>query len=322
VTHRKLELQNWVRGSDLPAISLGDAGAFDDMHIFAPCVAYERGEFRMWYCGSQGDVAGRVFRLGLATSHDGLRFVKHAGPPVYEFGDDRHSVLTPTLLRTATGSLLRENGKLRMWFSAADLGADGVHTLHDATSADGVEWSAPSEAQLENVYAPTVIWEEGVYRMWYSDVTADPWSVRQASSVDGNHWDVDPRPALVLDQEWETGRLFYPTVLCVNGSYILWYGSYDARQEEMMTALGVALSDDGNTWHKAADNPVFEPEPSHSWESHYTTSQSVVPLPDGSLMMWYATRTGPPFTHKYFAIGAARWPNALRAADTERRNDR
>jgi hypothetical protein len=33
-------------------------------------------------------------------------------------------------------------------------------------------------------------------------------------------------------------------------------------------------------------------------------------LSDGSWRIWYATRTKPPFTHKYLAVGTARWhPN-------------
>ena len=40
--------------------------------------------------------------------------------------------------------------------------------------------------------------------------------------------------------------------------------------------------------------------------AEYTTSQSIVKLPDGSWRIWYAARQKPPFVHKYFAIGTAR----------------
>ena len=58
-------------------------------------------------------------------------------------------------------------------------------------------------------------------------------------------------------------------------------------------------------------NPVFGPEPSRDWESHYTTSQTVMRLADGSWRMWYATRPAPPFDHKYYAIGTAHWAGPL-----------
>ena len=68
-------IQNWRR-DDGPCIGLGETGDFDDMHLFAPCVAYENGIYSMWYSGSQGTVAGRVFALGLATSTDGEVLVR------------------------------------------------------------------------------------------------------------------------------------------------------------------------------------------------------------------------------------------------------
>ena len=307
VRERWLRPQAWRRDTDGPCVSLGAAGAFDDMHIFAPCVAFENGRYSMWYCGSRGGVADRVFSLGLATSEDGVHFAKHPASPVYSFGDARHSILTPTLLRKPDGSVLREDGRLRMWFSATDLAsASGLHTLHETTSADGLSWTPPSPPQLEDVYAPTIIKEAAGYRMWYTDVADEPWCFRHAQSADGRNWRADEGPVLQIDQAWETGRLFYPTVLKADGLYVMWYGSYNGPGDQR-TALGLALSEDGVHWQKNPHNPVFGPDASRPWESHYTTSQSVMPLPDGSWRIWYASRTAPPFTHKYFAIGTATW---------------
>jgi hypothetical protein len=113
---------------------------------------------------------------------------------------------------------------------------------------------------------------------------------------------------LEIDQPWELNRLFYPTVVRRDGVYLMWYGSYwkDARPAQK-TALGFAASLDGLKWYKHPSNPVLRPEPKHDWESHYVTSQSVMPLADGTWRMWYASRTRPPFTHKYFALGTAVW---------------
>lgn len=299
--------QSWTRDTDGPIVELGTPGSFDDTHIFAPCVAEEHGRFSLWYCGSTGSVARRVFAMGLATSDDGRRFRKQEDNPVFEFGDERHSILTPALLRDARGRVLRENGRLRMWFSSTDFsGKTGLHTLHETFSEDGVQWLRPSGPLLRDVYAPTIFKEGTAYKMWYTDVSADPWVFRYAESPDGRQWRVHGEPVLGLDQDWESGRLFYPTVVKAEDVYLMWYGSY-WRQQRSKTALGFAVSLDGRKWHKNPHNPVFTPDPSRPWESHYTTSQSVLPLADGGWRIWYASRKKPSFVNKYFAIGTATW---------------
>lgn len=302
-----LSKQQWHRDTDGPVISLGTSGDFDDTHLFAPAVANTDTGFQLWYCGSRGTVAKRVFALGTATSADGRVFTKAADNPVFDFGDGRHSVLTPTLLRNPDGTVLHQNGKLRLWFSSTWFeDKSGLHALHETSSEDGIHWSAPSEMQLKDVYAPSIIKTGRSYEMWYTDVSTEPWTIRHASSSDGQQWQVTDGPVLVVDQTWEKSRLFYPTVLKVDDVYLMWYGSYSMHRPQT-TSIGFAVSLDGRRWYKHLDNPVLSPDPNREWESHYVTSQSVMQLPDGSFRIWYASRRKPPFVNKYFAINTAVW---------------
>jgi dienelactone hydrolase len=310
---RWLQPQEWARDRDEPVIRLGQPSEFDAQHVFAPCVLRDAQDFRLWYCGSRGTVAQRVFELGLAVSRDGRQFQKLADNPVHRFGDGRHSILTPAILRDGDG--------WRMWFAATDFAdGSGLHTLHTCTSHDGIHWSDPSPSLLSHVYAPTVIKTGRNYRMWFTRVGQNPWVICHATSQDGLTWRVAPDPVLNIDQPWELDRLFYPTVVRQDGLYLMWYGSYwkDARPAQK-TALGFAASLDGIRWYKHPSNPVFRPEPKRDWESHYVTSQSVMRLDDGTWRMWYASRTKPPFDHKYFAIGTAVWsgPTASAARDEQ-----
>ncbi len=226
--------------------------------------------------------------------------------PVLRFGDGRRSILTPALLRGEDGAALREEGNWRLFFAATDFQGDMAHTLHESRSADGVKWSAPSEPLLRDAYAPTVIRDGDRYRMWYTDVSKEPWTIRHAESADGRAWQATAEPVMVIDQPWEKGRLFYPYVMKCEGKYLMWYGSY-WKGEASKTAIGFAASTDGRTWHKHPENPVVRPDSSRAWESHYNTSHTVLRLADGSFRIWYASRTKPPFVHKYFAIGTAHW---------------
>jgi predicted GH43/DUF377 family glycosyl hydrolase len=146
--------------------------------------------------------------------------------------------------------------------------------------------------------------------MWFVDVAKEPWIIRHASSRDGRQWEVTPAPCLVIDQKWESTRLFYPAVIKLKGVYLMWYGSYWTGRQST-TALGFAASVDGTTWYKHPQNPVLTPDLERPWESHYVTSQSVMRLPDDSLRIWYASRKAPPFVNKYFAINTAVWKGGV-----------
>lgn len=319
---RWLQPQAWERDTDGPILSLGTAGEFDDQHVFAPAVASEDGRFFLWYSGSRGTPGNRVFRLGQATSTDGKRFDKYTSNPVLQFADGAHSVLTPALLRSAGGAVLREKDKLRIWFSSATLGKGGLHTLHQSRSTDGIHWDEPSDVLAENVYCPTVLKTADGYQMWYSDVSRRPWVIRHATSSDGVKWTATPRPALYLTQDWEAEVLTYPTVLLVEGAYLMWYGSYDRAIRRETTAIGFAASLDGRRWYKLPQNPVLRPDPKRPWESNYVGSGSVLRLADGSFRYWYASRKEPPFRNLYFAINTARWAGLPDAASQPKASDR
>lgn len=315
---RWLQPQTWVRDTDGPVLPLGKTGEFDDTHIFAPTVAREDGRYFLWYCGSQGfahDLAPmrtkdeRQFRVGLATSDDGVHFERRSGA-VMELSTPRLSIITPTVLRDARGHVLRENGRMRMWFTSATLGGGGQpHAIQQAFSRDGVAWTDVSPIQVSRAYCPTVIKTPAGYTMWYTEPGRYPWLIKHATSPDGNTWTVTEKPVLTISQPWEVDLQIYPCVLHVDGVYLMWYSSYLQKNHET-TAIGFACSTDGVAWYKHPQNPVLRPDPNRPWESHYVSSHSVMQLDDGRFRIWYASRKAPPFQNLYYAINTAVWQGA------------
>jgi predicted GH43/DUF377 family glycosyl hydrolase len=343
-----LQPMDWKRDGDQPVFKIGEKGQFDDTHILSPSVIYEKGEYWLYYMGSTNDVIAkglykpateltddqekriranehkdRIYKIGLARSKDGVHFAKHEGNPVLSFGDDRRGLLTPNFLRHPDGSVLRENGKLVMYYTAADMPGDYKHVVHRSTSEDGIRWSAPSAPLLENAYAPYLMKEGETYKMWFTDVGKRPWVMRYAESKNGLKWTVDAKPAIQpKEQKWEGAggdlvilpSVVYPSVFKVDDIYIALYGTFWESQHR--TAIGLAVSTDGLSWRKFEGNPVFTPNPKNDWESNFTTSQTIMRLSDGSYRLWYGARQGPipgsnpknpSWAVLYYAVGTAHW---------------
>ena len=84
----------------------------------------------------------------------------------------------------------------------------------------------------------------------------------------------------------------------------MWYSGSRGEVDLRVFALGLATSDDGLHFTRHPASPVF----TLADGSHSILTPTLVRHPDGSLRLWYASRTKPPFVHKYYAIGTARWP--------------
>ena len=104
---------------------------------------------------------------------------------------------------------------------------------------------------------------------------------RHAISMDGRRWRVSPEPCLVIDQDWEHTRLFYPTVLKIDGVYLMWYGSY-WKERASTTATGFAVSLNGLHWNKHPYNPVLRPADRLSNSTANTTPAISLPVGESS----------------------------------------
>lgn len=295
----------WRRG-DAPCLSLGEPEAFDDAHLLAPFVALEDDRYSMWYSGSRTiEAERRVYGLGLATSETGDVFDRARPEPVLVWPEPGGSVLTPCLLRNADGSLCREDGLLRMWFSVTHFSIPGApHTLHHASSQDGVAWSEPSGILLDEVYSPTVIRDGDRYRMWFVDVADRPWTIACAESADGLTWGRIPGQSFTPERGNDYRN--YPFVSVVDGAYRMYFSYVLQHAPHKAVGIGYAGSADGVHWTEDPDTPLIAPTPDHAWESQYCGSPCIVPLPDGSHRMFYASRNLAHPDHKYYAICYAR----------------
>jgi sucrose-6-phosphate hydrolase SacC (GH32 family) len=145
----------------------------------------------MWYTGMDSD--GK-FRIGYATSSDGINWKKYAGNPVLNLGST--GTWDSDVVRV--NAVIKDGMTYRMWYVG-----NGHNRIGYATSTDGTHWtkyagnpvldvgSSPGWDQGLVSFAG-IIFDSGVYKMWYSGggATVFDGSVRigYATSPDGIRW--------------------------------------------------------------------------------------------------------------------------------------
>ncbi|MBI4579404.1 MAG: hypothetical protein HY718_06850 [Planctomycetes bacterium] len=180
------------------------AAVFDSMFAAGACVIKEGGVYKAWYTGWNGEFVHQGgglcdkinFRVGYATSPDGIRWTKVAGTAGAGSVLGLGSTGEPDAKGAANPHVLKIGGEHRMWYE----GYDGqTRRIMLATSADGITWTkqgvvlnpgganAKDERGLAN---PMVIFRSGQYELWYQgkSQSSPNYHVLRATSTDDAAW--------------------------------------------------------------------------------------------------------------------------------------
>lgn len=161
------------------------------------------------------------------------------------------------------------DGKFKMWYTGQ---ARGFSYIGYAESTDGIHFQRLADEPILvpeypyegfSVMNPCVLYENGVYKMWYSaGETYEPNVIAYAESTDGIHFKKHKaNPIFVCDKKeyYEKDRIGGCCVIRTNDmGYIMFYIGY----EDINTArICVAQSNNGITgWKKSPLNPLISPD--------------------------------------------------------------
>ncbi len=180
---------SWTKYASNPVLTVGNPGDWDETEVGGPRVVFDGTNYHLWYHGYRGSCCDSI---GYATSPDGANWTKHPGNPV--FGPGEPGQWDETFIDFT--SVLSNTGQFHMWYCVG--GQSGG--IGYVTSTDGITWTrfltgpvltsgAPGEWDENFIFAPAVIHEGGLYRMWYTGHDAN-WTGRfgYATSTDGITW--------------------------------------------------------------------------------------------------------------------------------------
>jgi predicted GH43/DUF377 family glycosyl hydrolase len=250
------------------------------------------GAYFMWYAGVPED--GFAQRIYLATSTDGKTWVKE-DEPVLDLGApgefDSRQLTKPSVLYDPANTA----APYRMWYAAEDETSGGIGY---ATSTDGRDWTKhgevlpPGKAGMADSYRvmqPCVLYDNGVYFMWYTADDSENRRVAYATSTDGVAW---KRGGIVFDLapggNYSEGAFAPAVVRTATGFHMLFTGNKIVSGDDIQSKLINADSADGLNW--TPGNIAFSASGSGASFDGYNVSQPTILDDPGTAhryKMWY-----------------------------------
>lgn len=206
-------------------------------------------------------------------------------------------------------SILKEDGKFRMWFSWRP-----KESIALVESIDGIHWSQPTLVLCpnnttnweKNINRPSVVKKDNEYKMWYTGQTDKNSWIGYATSFDGVTWErIGDKPVISSELAWEKVAVMCPHVLWDDEMqlYRMWYSGGEQNEPN---EIGYATSPDGIKWTKYPDNPIFSTDPENEWEKHKVTACQVIKHADEYLMFYIGF-----YDEDHAQIGVARSKNGI-----------
>ncbi len=128
----------WSRSPD-PVLDVGPPGSWDDHFVTPAAVLREGSEYRMYYWGEAVITPWvRTWKMGLATSPDGVNWEKYASNPVFEGQSDSWDVGVLDMAVVKVGAIYY------MVYQGNEEARDRTR-LGLATSPDGIQWQRARE---------------------------------------------------------------------------------------------------------------------------------------------------------------------------------
>ncbi len=168
---------NWTKHPN-PILQVGSASSWEGGFIEGGSVIKDGPIYKMWYAG-YSLINGHV-NIGYATSPDGIVWTKDPGNPIFTtstIGWDSVYVQDPHVIKLGN--------TYHMWYGGANTDTSYSQQTGYAYSTNGINWTksplnpivttgAPGSWDDVTASFPSVLLDNGVWKMWYTGKDSDP----------------------------------------------------------------------------------------------------------------------------------------------------
>ena len=231
---------NWTRPLTNPVLYPGEPGSWDSQCLASGAIIKIDGVLHLYYEGFN-DHNGQ-WHIGLATSVDGINWVKKMNPVVYA-GSGWQYQLKPT-------SIVRKGNQYLLYFVGRNY---PDYKIGVAVSENGVNFTKYAG---NPILTPNFGWEGTMNSIASVIVDGDSlmmvYSTRQgtksyfgaAGSQDGYSWTKNPLPIfdnLNTSGDWAKASIDYPFLIKTDTQYRIYYAGY--KNNSQTTRIGVTIKD-------------------------------------------------------------------------------
>ncbi len=219
---------NWIRPQNTPVLSPGAIGTWDSRAVHPASIIKDDGIYRMYYSGWD-DQYSNEWHIGLATSSDGINWIKEPHPVFYS-GNSTWEY------QISSACVLKVDSIFYMFYTGRNYPYNKIGV---ATSADGHNWTrysgnpvlqATENWEAYGVASPSVIYEDNMFKMVYMNSSGQITAFGMATSTDGFHWTKSSQNPIFTDQQtsnnWASDDIAYPFLLKVNNQYKIYYSGF------------------------------------------------------------------------------------------------
>ncbi|KHA72879.1 hypothetical protein NZ35_12990 [Pseudomonas chlororaphis] len=235
--------------SDEPVLSPGALGEFDDSGAMASWLTSFEDQQYLYYIGwNLGVTVPFRNSVGMANRTANGSFVRmFRGPVLDRTRDEPHFC--------ASCCVIPGKERWRMWYLSCTgwrfNNGNPEHAYHIkyAESSNGIDWDRQGDIAIDyahaNEYAisrPSVLYDEGIWKMWYSH-RGDTYRIGYAESADGRNWTrLDELSGIdVSASGWDSQMIEYPFVFDHKGRRYMLYNGNDYGR----TGFGLAVLEQG-----------------------------------------------------------------------------
>jgi hypothetical protein len=249
--------QNILYIHDKPLLDIGKIGTFDDCGVSVLSILDFEGKKYMYYLGwTVRNTVSYHNSLGLAISEDGGKtFSKFSEGPL----------LSPTYKEpycNGASFTMKDGDIWRLWYTSFvgwevyNNHPEPLYNIKYAESKNGIDWQRNQIVSVDfidnnkkgGIARPSVIKEDGIYKMWYTyrgasdyrENKENSYRIGYAESKDGLVFNrMDDKVNIDISSDgWDSVMMTYPHVIKYDGKYWVFYNGNTFGK----TGFGYAIS--------------------------------------------------------------------------------